>query len=330
MYTVETHNLVKKFGDVVAVNGVDIKVKPSEIFGLLGPNGAGRTTTIHILSCMLKPTSGEAYVNGYDVMKHPDQVRKSIGIVFQDPALDDRLTGRENMEIHGMLYNVPRKVLKPRIDAALELVELKDRSNYLVRTYSGGMRRRLEIARSLIHTPKILFLDEPTIGLDPQTRERIWEYIEEMAKEEEITIILTTHYMEEADKLCDRVAIIDFGEIKAEGTPEELKKQLGGDVITVKTKKVKELNNAVSGFEFVKSVKGTSDGLKITLMNGEEHITDVACTARDNGISVESLVLHEPTLNDVFLHYTGREIREEEASGSMLAMRMRASMGRRR
>lgn len=330
MYTVETRNLVKKFGDVVAVNDIDIKVRQSEIFGLLGPNGAGKTTTIHILSCMLKPTSGEAYVNGYNVMKQPDQVRKSIGIVFQDPALDDRLTGRENMEIHGMLYNVPKKVMKPRIDAALELVELTDRANHQVRTYSGGMRRRLEIARSLIHTPKVLFLDEPTIGLDPQTRERIWEYIAEMAREEKITIILTTHYMEEADKLCDRVAIIDFGEIKAEGTPEELKKQLGGDVITVKTKRAKELNSVVSGFEFVKSVKETSDGLKITLLNGEEHITDVACTARDNSIDIESLVLHEPTLNDVFLYYTGREIRTEEASGAVLAMRIMSQMGRRR
>lgn len=330
MYIIETRKLVKKFGDIVAVNGINLKVKEGEIFGLLGPNGAGKTTTISVLSCMLKPTSGEAYVNGHDVMKHPDQVRKSIGIVFQDPALDDRLTGRENMEIHAMLYNVPKQFMKPRIDAALELVELTDRDNDLVRTYSGGMRRRLEIARSFIHTPKVLFLDEPTLGLDPQTREKTWDYIEELAKREKITIILTTHYMEEADKLCDRIAIIDFGEIKVEGTPDELKKQLGGDVVSVKTKNVNKLARTVSEFEFVKSVKKTGEGVKITLVNGEEHITDIACTARDSGVSIESLVLHEPTLNDVFLHYTGREIRAENAAGGMLAMRMMSQMRRRR
>ncbi|MHA1603694.1 MAG: ATP-binding cassette domain-containing protein, partial [Candidatus Freyarchaeota archaeon] len=228
MYAVETHNLVKKFGEIVAVDGISIKVKEGEIFGLLGPNGAGKTTTISMLCCMIKPTSGEAYVNGYDILKHPNEVRKSIGIVFQEPAIDDRLTGRENMEIHAMLYNVPRKIMKQRIDEALELVELTDRADHLVRTYSGGMRRRLEIARGLIHRPKVLFLDEPSLGLDPQTRERIWDYIEGMAERENMTIILTTHYMEEADRLCDRVAIIDFGKIKVEGSPSELKNSLGG------------------------------------------------------------------------------------------------------
>ncbi|MEX2750747.1 MAG: ATP-binding cassette domain-containing protein, partial [Candidatus Freyarchaeota archaeon] len=308
MYIIETRKLVKKFGDIVAVNGIDLKVKEGEIFGLLGPNGAGKTTTISILSCMLLPTSGEAYVNGYNVVKQPDQVRKSIGIVFQDPALDDQLTGRENMEIHAMLYNVPKEVAKQRIDEALELVELTDRANNLVRTYSGGMRRRLEIARGLIHRPKVLFLDEPTLGLDVQTRERIWRYIEVLTKKEKITTILTTHYMDEADRLCDRLAIIDFGKIKAEGTPEELKKQLGGDVITVKTKYADKLAKMVSELDFVKSVKKTSDTVKISLQNGEEHITDVACWARDKGIPIESLTLQEPTLNDVFLYYTGREI----------------------
>ncbi len=311
MYMIETRKLVKKFGDITAVNGIDLKVKEGEIFGLLGPNGAGKTTTLSILSCMLLPTSGEAYVNGYNVVKQPDQVRKSIGIVFQDPALDDQLTGRENMEIHAMLYNVPKEVAKKRIDEALELVELTDRAKNLVRTYSGGMRRRLEIARGLIHRPKVLFLDEPTIGLDPQTRERIWQYIEVLTKKEKITTILTTHYMDEADRLCDRLAIIDFGKIKAEGTPEELKKQLGGDVITVKTKYADRLAKMVSELEFVKSVKKTSDLVKIGLQNGEEHITDVACWARDKGIPIESLTLQEPTLNDVFLYHTGREIREE-------------------
>lgn len=324
MYIIETRNLEKKFGDIVAVNGIDLKVKEGEIYGLLGPNGAGKTTTLSILSCMLLPTSGEAYVNGYDVVKHPDQVRKSIGIVFQDPALDDQLTGRENMEIHAMLYNVPKKVVKQRIDEALTLVELTDRAKNLVRTYSGGMRRRLEIARGLIHRPKVLFLDEPTIGLDPQTRARIWDYISALTKREKITVILTTHYMDEADRLCDRVAIIDFGKIKSEGTPDELKKQLGGDVITVKTKLIDKLAEMASELGFVKNVNKTADVVKISLENGEEHITDVACAARDNGIPIESLTLHEPTLNDVFLHHTGREIREE---GSVMGMTMmRAKM----
>ncbi|MHA1578481.1 MAG: ATP-binding cassette domain-containing protein [Candidatus Freyarchaeota archaeon] len=329
MYAVETHNLVKKFGEIVAVDGISIKVKEGEIFGLLGPNGAGKTTTISMLCCMIKPTSGEAYVNGYDILKHPNEVRKSIGIVFQEPAIDDRLTGRENMEIHAMLYNVPRKIMKQRIDEALELVELTDRADHLVRTYSGGMRRRLEIARGLIHRPKVLFLDEPSLGLDPQTRERIWDYIEGMAERENMTIILTTHYMEEADRLCDRVAIIDFGKIKVEGSPSELKNSLGGDVITVKTKELDKLAEIMSEYVFVKDVKKTSDALKLSVENGEEFISKIAIIARDNGVPVESLTHHKPTLNDVFLHYTGREIREEGGAGGMMMLRM-MMRGRRR
>ncbi len=329
MYAIETRNLVKKFGDIVAVDGISIRVKEGEIFGLLGPNGAGKTTTISILCCMIKPTSGEAYVNGYDILKHPNEVRKSIGIVFQEPAIDDRLTGRENMEIHAMLYNVPRKIMKQRIDEALELVELTDRADHLVRTYSGGMRRRLEIARGLIHRPKVLFLDEPSLGLDPQTRERIWDYIEGMAERENMTIILTTHYMEEADRLCDRVAIIDFGKIKVEGSPSELKNSLGGDVITVKTKELDKLAEIMSEYDFVKDVKKTSDALKLSVENGEEFISTIAIIARDNGVPVESLTHHKPTLNDVFLHYTGREIREEGGAGGMMMLRMMMG-GRRR
>ncbi len=202
MYIVEVSKLVKKFGDFEAVKGIDFKVNEGEIFGLIGPNGAGKTTTLSILSCMLLPTSGEVYVNGYNVVTQSERVRKSIGIVFQDPAVDDNLTGRENLEIHAMLYNVPNKLAKQRIDEALKLVELTDRSKNLVKTYSGGMRRRLEIARGLVHRPKVLFLDEPTIGLDPQTRSKIWDYIDELAKHEKMTIIITTHYMDEADRLC--------------------------------------------------------------------------------------------------------------------------------
>ncbi|WXG39358.1 MAG: ATP-binding cassette domain-containing protein [Candidatus Freyarchaeum deiterrae] len=316
MNIIVTRNLVKKYGDLVAVKGVNLKISEGEIFGLLGPNGAGKTTLLSMLSCMLEPTSGAAYVNGYNVVKQQSLVRKSIGVVFQDPAIDENLTGRENMEIHAMLYNVPQKNVKQRIDEALKLVELTDRANSLVRTYSGGMRRRLEIARGLIHRPRVLFLDEPTIGLDPQTRAKIWDYIDELAKQEKMTIIITTHYMDEADRLCNRLAIIDLGEIKAEGTPSELKKQLGGDVITVKTKSAKKLADMVSRLDYVKNTQITEDSVKITVENGEEHIISIGIEARDQGIGVQSLTLHEPTLNDVFLFYTGKEIREEAAPAS--------------
>jgi ABC-2 type transport system ATP-binding protein len=322
MYAIETHNLVKRYGDVAAVDGVDLRVNEGEIFGLLGPNGAGKTTTISILACLLKPTSGEAYVNGYDVMKQPDKVRKSIGIVFQEPAIDEQLTGRQNMKIHAMLYNVPREFVKLRIDAALELVELEDKADLAVKTYSGGMRRRLEIARCLIYTPKVLFLDEPTLGLDTQTRERIWEYIEELSKHEKLTIILTTHYMDEADHLCDKVAIIDFGKIKVEGTPKDLKAQLGGDMITIKTRERNKLALKIREFDFVKTVKETADSVKITLEDAEEHIPTITSIARDNGIAIQSLALHEPALSDVYLHYTGKEIREETPTGAIIARKM--------
>jgi ABC-2 type transport system ATP-binding protein len=328
MCMIETRKLVKRFGNLVAVNGVDLKVNEGEIFGLLGPNGAGKTTIISILCCIMKPTSGEAYVNGYDVMKKPDKVRKAIGVVFQEPAVDEQLTGRQNMKIHAMLYNVPKASIKPRIDFALELVELGSRADTMVKTYSGGMRRRLEIARSLLHTPKILFLDEPTMGLDTQTRERIWEYIVELAKHSKMTIILTTHYMDEADRLCDRVAIIDSGEIKAEGTPKELKSRLGGDMITIKTKDHEKLAAKIKEFDFVKSVSETMDSVKIALENAEEHITTLTSAARDMGIPIQSIALHEPALSDVYLHYTGKQFREEKATGAMIARKMMAHMRR--
>ena len=232
---IEARDLTKKFGSLAAVNGINFSVEHGEIFGLLGPNGAGKSTTISMLCTILKPTSGTAIVNGYDVVKFPSRVRKSIGIVFQDPSVDDRLTGRENLQVHANLYGVPRDEQKKQIDDVLELVELQDRADNLVRQYSGGMRRRLEIARGLIHFPKVLFLDEPTVGLDPQSRDHIWSYIRRLMKYEDLTIILSTHYLEEADRFCDRVAIIDHGDIVALDTPHNLKEELGGDTITVRT-----------------------------------------------------------------------------------------------
>lgn len=292
---------------------MNLKIEYGEIFGLLGPNGAGKTTTISMLCTIINPTSGTARVNGYDIVKEPDKVRKSIGIVFQDPSIDDRLTGRENLEFHAMLYAVPKAIREERIKEVLKLVELEDRANYQVRTYSGGMRRRLEIARGLLHYPKVLFLDEPTLGLDPQTREHIWKYIEELAKRENITIVLTTHYMEEAEKLCNRVAIIDHGVIKALDTPDNLKNTLEGDVIKIKTSNPKSL--AAKLFEkglILKSSESTGL-LNLTVKNGEMLIPKIVEVASEAEASIESIALQKPTLNDVFLHYTGREIRAAEA-----------------
>ncbi len=213
MFAVTVEGLTKKFGDFTAVNNLSFNIKKGEVFGLLGPNGAGKTTTMSMLSTMLKPSSGKASVNGYDILKNEDDVRRSIGIVFQDQSLDEELTAYENMDFHGRLYRIPKDIRQKKIMELLKLVELDEKKDNIVKTYSGGMRRRLEIARGLLHEPKVLFLDEPTLGLDPQTRNLLWDYIDKLNKEKGISIILTTHYMEEADKLCHRIAIIDRGEI---------------------------------------------------------------------------------------------------------------------
>ena len=220
---IEVENLTKKFGDFIAVDHISFSVFKGEIFAFLGPNGAGKTTTIKMLTTLLKPSSGTILINGYDVIKYPHKARSSFGIVFQDPSLDDQLTALENMEYHGIIYKVPKKIRSSRIKQLLKFVELWDRRNDLVKYFSAGMKRRLEIARGLLHHPKILFLDEPTLGLDPQTRTHIWNYIRNLNKEEGITIFFTTHYMDEAEKLAERIAIIDHGRIIAQGTPEELK-----------------------------------------------------------------------------------------------------------
>jgi ABC-2 type transport system ATP-binding protein len=309
MKAIVTKDLTKQFNGLTAVDNLNLEVERGEIFGLLGPNGAGKTTLMSMLSTILKPSSGTAEVNGYDIIKQPNEVRKSIGIVFQDPSLDDRLTGRENLEMHAMLYGIPRDVRNKRIDEVLELVELKDRSKDIVRTYSGGMRRRLEIARGLIHYPKVLFLDEPTLGLDPQTREHIWNYITELAKFEKITIVLTTHYMEEAEMLCNRVAIIDYGKIISLGTPAQLKKSVGGDSIILA---VSDLQKAKQAFPGAKEFNGK---LAIAVKNAEMEINRVFDTAAKSGVRVLEANIRKSTLNDVFLRLTGREIREERADG---------------
>lgn len=311
-HIIETKDLTRKFGDLVAVDRLNIKVEHGEVFGLLGPNGAGKTTTISMLCTILKPTSGSATVNGFDIVKQPGQVRKSIGIVFQEPSVDDRLTGRENMEMHANLYGVPPNVAKKRIKTLLNLVELDKRADNLLRTYSGGMRRRLEIARGLIHYPRVLFLDEPTIGLDPQTREHIWTYIKKLSKEEDISIILTTHYMDEADKLCDRIAIIDYGKIVALDTSDNLKESLGEETITIKTSEAKELSQRLKDTELVSKMAISMNELTVHVKNGHETLPRIVEVAANAVIRIGSISLHEPDLGDVFLHYTGRAIREEE------------------
>ncbi len=310
-HVIETHQLTKTYGSLKAVDKLDITVESGEIFGLLGPNGAGKTTTISMLCTILKPTSGSATVNDFDIVKEANKVRKSIGIVFQEPSIDDRLTGRENLYMHANLYGVPASVQKDRINRILKLVELEDRADDLLRTYSGGMRRRLEIGRGLIHYPKVLFLDEPTVGLDPQTRDHIWKYIRQLKEAEDITVVLTTHYMDEADRLSDRIAIMDHGKIVILDSPPKLKETLEGDVVAVKSNNIDALSKLVTknlGLEKQQIVDGA---LEITVRNGKSVMPRIMELATQNNIYVESIVLREPNLEDVFLHYTGRTIRED-------------------
>ena len=316
MKAIETKDLVKRFEDVEAVKGINLEIEEGELFGLLGPNGAGKTTTISMLCTITKPTSGSATVFGHDVKKESSTVRGMIGIVFQEPSLDDNLTGKENLDFHGRLYKVPRNEIAERISDVLELVELADKANVIVKKYSGGMKRRLEIARGLLHHPRVLFLDEPTLGLDPQTRLHIWEYIEKLNREKKITMILTTHYMDEADKLCDRIAIIDHGKIVAMDTPENLKHDVGGDVVIMTVPNGSEqLKTKLEQLEFVKSTQLVHATLRLTVDKGETAIPIFMDVAREEGIAVPSIALHEPTLEDIFIKYTGREIRAQEASG---------------
>ncbi len=328
MVAIEVENLTKKFNGFVAVDDVSFSINRGEIFGLLGPNGAGKTTTISMLSTLLRPTSGSARVNGFEITNQEDAVRKSIGVVFQDQSLDEELTAYENMDFHGRLYRIPRNERQQKIVALLTLVGLDEKRDNLVKTFSGGMRRRLEIARGLLHEPKVLFLDEPTLGLDPQTRNHLWAYIERLNTEKGITIILTTHYMDEADRLCNRVAIIDKGKIIAANTPEKLKEEIGGDVITIKASERDRLLAQLKTLAWVEHVESHDGFVTINLRNAEKHVAELAQLSATNGIDIESISIRKPTLEDVFLHVTGRTIREEEAS-SKDQMRMMHRLHRR-
>ncbi|MDA8334703.1 MAG: ATP-binding cassette domain-containing protein [Peptococcaceae bacterium] len=309
MSIVAVEDLVKKFKDLTAVDKVGFTVERGEIFGFLGPNGAGKSTTIQMLATLLKPTGGRAWIDGHDTVREQFAVRQSIGLVFQDPSLDGNLTAMENLDFHARLYNVDPKVLPVRRRELLEMVELSDRTRDLVKTFSGGMKRRLEIARGLLHHPAVLFLDEPTVGLDPQTRNHIWTYIRSLRTKGGVTIFLTTHYMDEAEN-CDRIAIIDHGQIVALDTPAGLKQMVGKDIVNLTSKNVDRLAGEIAE-RF--GLKGNRlDGqLQLETEQGDLFIPRLLAEV---GSAVDSVNLHKPTLDDVFLKLTGRAIREESIS----------------
>jgi len=321
MPAIVTKGLTKKFGDLVAVDHINLEIGEGELFGLLGPNGAGKSTFMHMVSTILPPTEGTAEVAGFDIRKCPDCVRAAIGIVFQDPSLDNRLTGRENLDFHGRMYGLTKEQRNERLNKVLELVGLKDRADSLVETYSSGMKRRLEMARGLMHSPKILFLDEPTLGLDTQTRRGIWDHIRMLNDTENVTIVLTTHYMEEADYLCDRVAIIDYGKIIALDKPDTLKNELKGDIVSLKVEEPEKYLEILKKNKLVKEGKIVEGVLNLSVENGEEAIPKLIELVRGRGDQVHAVSLRRPTLEDVFIHYTGRAIREEapESSARLMA-----------
>jgi ABC-2 type transport system ATP-binding protein len=316
--TIETHQLSKNYGKITALDGLSLNIDRGEVFGLLGPNGAGKTTAISILCTIVSPTAGTATVNGFNILKQPDKVRRSIGIVFQDPSIDDRLTGRENMQLHATLYDIPSVKSRKRIDELLNLVSLNDRADAPMKTYSGGMKRRLELARGLLHRPQVLFLDEPTLGLDPQTREHLWTYISDLVKKEDITVILTTHYMEEAERLCSRVGIIDFGRIKVIDSPDSLKASLTGDVVTILTEQMDEFTDRLQDLNIASNVEKRDGYIRFSVKDADQQIPQLVEIASSLNISIKSISVHKPTLNDVFLHYTGREMRPEDAENNLV------------
>jgi len=322
---IAVRGLVKTYpGGVEAVKGINFYVKDGEFFGFLGPNGAGKSTTIKVLITLLTRTGGDVKIMGHDVEKEADTVRLLLGYAAQDASPDDDLTARENLDIQGNLYGIPKATIKQRTEELIELMDLKEAANRKVGTYSGGMRKRLDLATALIHRPRILFLDEPTTGLDPQNRAGLWRYLERLNKEEGLTIFLTTHYMDEADKLCDRLAIVDGGKIIAEGSPTELKSGLGGDVISLTFKNgsataSEQANNAktlLEGQPFIRTMTlGTgeqSGSLSVVVENGGESVPPVLRTLDAQGVVVSGLTLTSPTLDDVFLKYTGSRIRQDD------------------
>jgi len=313
---IETEGLTKEFDGLVAVNHINLNVEEGEIFGFLGPNGAGKTTAIKILCTILNPTSGSAKVCGYDVVQQREKVRECIGIVFQDSAIDRFLTGKENLDFHARMYHMNAETKEERIAEVLDLLELKGKENIKVNDYSGGIQRRFEVARGFMNHPKALFLDEPTLGLDIQTRRSLWDYIRMLNEKEGITIILTTHYIEEADYLCRRVAIIDQGKIVALDTPEKLKEVVGLNLISVQIARGEDdsLANLLQEIKWIKNIELCNGSLELSIDGAEERIPELIDFADNHEFVISSIELHKPSLEDAYLHYTGKTIREEEGS----------------
>jgi ABC-2 type transport system ATP-binding protein len=327
---VKVEGLTKAFGQLKAVDGVSFEVEEGEIFGFLGPNGAGKTTTINMLTTLLRASGGTATINGLDIHKHPNEVRRTVGVVPQEYTADEDLTGLQNILLCADLYGIPRSNSKPHAMELLRLVELEDAANRKVSTFSGGMRRRLELACGLINYPRLLFLDEPTLGLDVQTRTAVWKYIRMLKEEYRMTLFLTTHYLEEADSLCDRIAIIDHGHIVKIGTPNELKASVGGDVIVVGVAETgPDISADIKMIPLVKEVKKSDHEYRIKSEVGEESSIQIIDLVRSKGLHVTKISLTKPTLDEAYLEFTGRSIREEEAN-KMDAFKQRVTMRRAR
>ena len=315
MYAIKVDSLSKHFQKFKAVDDISFQIEQGEIFGFLGPNGAGKSTTMMILTTLLKPTSGNASVQGFDVVTQAKKVRENIGFVQQEIGVDEYLTGRENLIFQSRISQMPKEKVNSRIDEVISLVELEEKQNEAAITYSGGMRKRLDIACGLIHRPKVLFLDEPTVGLDIQTRRKIWEYIRKIHKEFEMTLFVSTHYMEEADKLCDRVGIIDYGKIQVIDTPETMKNAMGSDMISFSLidgiAKQDELINRIEQIEFVNQVTRKQGEITIKSSQCSEVIPKIFQTTSEMNVEIDSLSLNKPTLDDVFISYTGHNLRDD-------------------
>jgi ABC-2 type transport system ATP-binding protein len=311
---IHAENLVKVYnGKIRAVDGVSFDVRPGEIFGFLGPNGAGKTTTVSMLSAGLRPTEGRAIVGGVEVSKDPDEVKRRIGVIFQESTADGDLTGRENIQVAAGCYGIPRSEGRKRADQLIGQMQISDAADRLAKTYSGGMRRRLELAVGLVHKPKIIFLDEPTLGLDPQGRNGFWGFIQQLRKDQGLTVFVTTHYLDEADTQCDRLAIIDHGKIVATGTPTELKDRLGGDIVTIKTAPgAPDMTGVLSPLAGVSSVQKQDDTYRVKCKSGESFVPLAVEACDTAGAGVTGVVVKRPSLDEVFLEFTGREFRDEE------------------
>ncbi len=315
MNAIEVNSLTKEFDSFKAVDNISFNVEEGEIFGFLGPNGAGKSTTMMILTTLLKPTSGEALVGGYNVVSDAKKVREKIGFVQQEISVDEFLTGRENLYLHARINQIPNNLIKSRIDDVLELVELGEKQDKAALTYSGGMRKRLDIANGLLSRPSVLFLDEPTVGLDIQTRRKIWQYIRKIRKEFGMTIFISTHYMEEADNLCDRIGIIDFGKIQIIDTPKSMKSAIGNEIISFNLIDGKAsqdiLIDQINKIEFVKEVKNKQGLITVFSTKSNEVIPKIFQASTNLEMRINSLTLKQPTLDDVFISYTGHDLRDE-------------------